>query len=285
MLKKILYYILPQSAFLSLKQQYMTARKKVYRPLNKDEIRSLLINKMGLTRGDIVFVHSSMDYLNIDFSPNTLLNLLLDIVGEEGTLLFPAWHFNYRAEKYLSNDNIFDVRKSPSAMGLLSELARRNKGAYRSLHPINSIVAIGRYAEELVAEHHTDIYPCGEKSPYYKMMILGAKIIGLGVTTHYISFVHCPEDIMKTGFPFQTRTDTVMSGKVRQVDGTVITLDTLVAHQDIAHRNMPSYFRKYVSPKILYSFRYRGNDFFIADSRKLFQRIDELARAGITIYS
>ena len=126
--------------------------------------------------------------------------MLIEIVGEEGTLIFPAWHFNYRAEDYLNKDLIFDLKRSPSAMGLLSELARRNKMAYRSVHPTTSIVAIGKYAKELTEEHQNSIYPCGEKSPYYKMMKYNAKIIGLGVTSHFVSFLHCPEDVVITSY-------------------------------------------------------------------------------------
>jgi aminoglycoside 3-N-acetyltransferase len=138
--------------------------------------------------------------LNIDFSPFKVLQILIDLVGPEGTLIFPAWHFNYRAEDYLKKENIFDVKLSPTVMGLLPELARRHSSAFRSAHPTTSIVAIGKYAKELTEDHEKSIYPCGEMSPYYKMMKYDAIIVGLGVTSHFVSFVHCPKMFFPKNF-------------------------------------------------------------------------------------
>ncbi len=138
--------------------------------------------------------------MNIDFSPFKVLQILIDLVGPEGTLIFPAWHFNYRAEDYLKKENIFDVKLSPTVMGLLPELARRHSSAFRSAHPTTSIVAIGKYAKELTEDHEKSIYPCGEMSPYYKMMKYDAIIVGLGVTSHFVSFVHCPKMFFPKNF-------------------------------------------------------------------------------------
>jgi len=257
----------------------------MHRPLSLLQMKDMLTNKMHLKHGDVVFIHSSMDYLNIDFSANKLLNMLIEIVGSEGTLIFPAWHFNYRAEDYLNKDLIFDLQRSPSAMGLLSELARRYKMAYRSVHPTTSIVAIGKYAKELTEEHQNSIYPCGEKSPYYKMMKYNAKIIGLGVTSHFVSFLHCPEDVLNEKFPVRTRTDKVFQGKVRLPDGLIVEVNTLAASSNIGDRDIPGFFKKYVPADILNVFKYKGNNFYIADSKKLFDKVVELAKSGITIYN
>lgn len=285
MIKKIAYKLLPPETFSKLRNWYFSSKKKLHRKLSKEQFSRILTNEMGIKKGDTLFIHSSMDYLNISLSAMELLNLLLETVGDEGTLIFPAWHFGYRAESYLQQDNIFDVRKSPTIMGLLPELARRHKNAHRSLHPTNSIVAIGKNAEALVSEHHSDIYPCGEKSPHYKMMRYGAKIIGLGVTPHFVSFVHCPEDIMKQEFPANTRTKQVYSAKVRKNDGTLIEVKTLAAHQDITRRNIPLYFRKHIPRDIFREFKISGNHFHVADSEQLFRKMVQLSEKGITIYS
>ena len=93
-------------------------------------------------------------------------------------------------------------------------MARRYPGADRSLHPTNSIVAIGKHADAIVGAHHFDIYPCGEKSPYYRVMQMGGIIAGRGVNANFMSFVHCPEDLKKQQFPVKTRLDEVFEAQV-----------------------------------------------------------------------
>jgi len=285
MLKKIVYLIFPERVYSKLRTFYLSNKNKLFGKITYSGMKKILESKMGITRGNTVFIHNSMDFLNIDFGASKLLNLLLEIVGEEGTLIFPAWHFNYRAENYLQDDLIFDVKRSPSAMGLLSEFARRNPQALRSIHPTTSIVAIGKHAAEIVADHHKSVYPCGELSPYYKMMKYHAKIVGLGVSSHFVSFVHCVEDVMKDGFPIKTRTGTIFDGKVKLLDGQVIVVKTLAASTGISKRNIPRFMKKYISKKAFHSFSCKGNDFYIADSEKLFSEISDLAHKGITIYN
>jgi len=284
-LNKLLYKILPDSIFLKIRSLYYKYQNRLYRPLSEEQFRDILIQKLGVGKGKTVFVHSSLGFLNIDFSPFKVLGILIDLVGPEGTLIFPAWHFNYRAEDYLKKDLVFDVKRSSTVMGLLPELARRHPLALRSNHPTTSMVAIGKNAGELIAGHEKSIYPCGEMSPYYKMMKFDALIIGLGVTSHFVSFVHCPEDVLKDKFPIKTRTDEVFTGKVRLTDGTVIDVETLAAHKNICHRNIPKYLKKYISSDIFTPYKIKGNYFYKAHSVELYDRIVELAEQGITIYN
>jgi len=282
---KILIKFFPLTFYYKARRIYRNLKKKLNRPLNEIELRSILKEKMGIQKGDVVFVHSSVDKLNISISPMRLLLLLQDVVGQEGTLLFPAWHFTERAEDYLDKDKIFDVRKSPVALGLIPELARRNQYSQRSLHPTTSIVALGKYATQLISEHGRSIYPCDETSPFYKMKELNAKIIGLGVSTEFLSFVHCPEDVMKHKFPIKTRKDNVYKGKVIDYNGNCLIIDTLVADKSISNRNIPGFIKKYVNPEIARDFSIRANQFFIVQSSGFYKCIVESAFKGITVYN
>lgn len=283
-LSKILYKILPVKKFSKIRFNYYSYRKIFYKPLSESQIRNIMVNKIGLHKGSVVFIHSSMDFLNTDVPAERILEILLETVGSEGTLIFPCWQFKYRAEDYLKKDKIFDVENSRTVMGVLPEIARQWPGALRSIHPINSILAIGKHAGELIREHHKSVYPCGELSPYYKMMNYDAVIIGLGVSSHFLSFIHCPEDIMKDKFPVKTRTDEIFEGKVRLKTTEIINVPTLVAHSNIVNRDLPKFVRKYLDKKTFKQFRIKGSDFFWADSKKLFDRVVELAEKGISIY-
>lgn len=285
LLNKFLYKVLPVSLFSQVRLKYYAYRKKLHKPLSEQELRLFLKNNLGVDKGKVVFVHSSFDFLNVDVTPYKLLTILLDLVGEEGTLIFPAWHFAYRAEDYLQKDLIFDVKRSPSVMGLLTELARRHPKAVRSLHPTTSIVAIGKYAHELTADHHKSIYPCGEQSPYFKMIKYNAIIVGIGVQTHFLSFVHCPEDVLKNKFPLQTRTSKTFKSKVKLLDNSVIEVETLAAHSNISKRDIPKFFKQYISTQIGRDIVYKGNSFFKVDATKLYDCIIELANDAKTIYN
>ena len=284
-LSKILFKILPKKIFSDIRYKFYTFKQKLYKPISEDKFKHLLSQKLGVQKGATVFIHSSMDFLNYEASPEKILEILLDLVGEEGTLIFPAWHFNYRAEIYLQKNKIFDIKRSPTVMGLLPETARRHPLAFRSIHPTNSIAAIGKHAEELLETHHKSVYPCGELSPYFKMMQYNAIIIGIGVTSHFLSFMHCPEDVMKDKFPIKTRTNEVFTGKIKLENGSIISVDTLAAHNNIVKRDFQTYAKKHLSNDIFTEYKLGGSYFFRADSNKLYNRVTELALQGITIYT
>jgi aminoglycoside 3-N-acetyltransferase len=285
-IKKIIIHLLPDKKVKTLRRKYRFFRQRLHKPMSEDFFRNLLTQKLGIKKGDTLLIHSSMDFLNIDFSPFLVLDILLDTVGEEGTLIFPAWHFNCRAEDYLQKeDSIFDVARSKAVMGFLPEVTRRKPEAQRSLHPTTSMVAIGKNAKEIISGHEKSIYPCGERSPYYKMLKFNAKIIGIGVNSNFLSFVHCPEDVMKDEFPVQTRTKQVFSGKVKLTTGEIISVETLAAHKNIQKRNVPAWLKKYVPKAIFSAYRIHGSDFFTSDATALFNKAVELAKQNKTIYN
>ncbi len=285
-IKKIICKIIPNHKIAKIRNKYYVVRQGFHRPISEDFFMNKVLFRLGINKGDTLFIHSSMDFLNIDFSPLRLLDILIDTVGKDGNLIFPAWHFNYRAEDYLKDDStVFDIKRSPAVMGLLPELARRLPGAQRSIHPVSSVVAVGINAEEIVGSHEQSVYPCGELSPYYKMLKYNAKIIGLGVNANFLSFVHCPEDIMGKDFPIQTRTDKLYIGKVRLISGEIVHVETLAAHQNIQKRNIPVFLKKYISGEIYSAYRIHGSDFYVVDANALFDKMIGLAKQNKTIYN
>ena len=108
-------------------------------------------------------------------------NVLKELVGEEGTLLVPLFLFEARNIIMYKEQKIFDVKRTPSQVGLFTELFRRTEGVTRSLHPTHSVAAWGKHSKELVAEHHLGT-AFGEKSPVYKMQRYNGLVAGIGVT-------------------------------------------------------------------------------------------------------
>jgi aminoglycoside 3-N-acetyltransferase len=287
MINNLLRYLkknLPKSFFIRLRKIYYFILKKVHLRISEKELREILTDKLGIKKGSVVFIHSAVDKLYLKFPYYDLLPILRDAVGPEGTLLFSCSHILIRAEEYLMKPGaVFDVKRSVTIRGILPEMARMEKDAFRSLHPTNSVVAIGKYAKELTYSHQDTIYPCGEKSPFYEIIKYNGIIVGLGVDVDRLSFVHSVEDVMKEEFPVKTRLDKVFECKVIDYERNVRYINTLVA-KEMKYRNVRRFMKNYIPKNICNYFSYKGVSFFRADANKLFEKLVILAREGKTIY-
>jgi aminoglycoside N3'-acetyltransferase len=274
---------LPVTFYKKIRKGYFYLLKKRQRKFSKDGLKAFLKEELDLQEGVDVFVHSSKNQVNLDFPFSEVLPLLLEIVGKEGTVLFPCWENIKNFEDY-SKNSIFDVNTTKGDMGVLPELARGRKDAFRSIHPINSIVAIGKNAEWYTSGHHQDIYPAGFKSPLHKLKERNGLVIGIGVSTRYLTFVHCVEDTMPGIFPSPTRKSEPLTFKVRNSSGELMEVASLVPHQAIAIRDVPRFMKKNISRDIARDVRNGGTNFFTVHTKELAERMQELAKKNITIY-
>jgi aminoglycoside 3-N-acetyltransferase len=74
----------------------------------------------------------------------------------------------------------FDSRQTPSCVGKITEIFRSLPGVVRSLHPTHSVAAIGPRAAWVVAGHEDAATPCGDATPYVKVIEAGGQILFLG---------------------------------------------------------------------------------------------------------
>lgn len=261
---------------------------KVYRfklhKFTETEIRELFIS-FGITKGSVVFIHSSMNQIKTAFPFYKLTNILLDIVGDEGTLMFPCWQGIADFDKHVKDDVVFDVKRTPSFLGILPELARRRKDAKRSLSPFNSVVAIGNNAEYYVKDHHLDELSLGVNSPFYKLAQENGIILGIGVTSRYLTFVHCVEDTFDGQFPMQVRYLETTPMKVKTLTKELITVNVKLPHPNISRRNIPDFLKKHIDPTIASDLKIKGTNFFLAKANPLLSEMNKLAKQNITIYT
>src|SRR6185436_12883375 len=180
---------------------------------------------------------------------------------------------------------IFDVRRTPSYTGILTEFARRQRKAIRSLHPTKSVCAIGPAAKELTATHHLSPYPYDMNSRYYKLIAGGGKIVGLGATTNYVSFVYCVDDALKEKFPVRVYHDELFAAPCINYEAEQVVVKTF-AHDmsTTVHPDMPEWMREYVSEAACRDLMVRGMRFFRADAPKLFAEMMSLAERDIIAY-
>ena len=145
---------------------------------------------LGLSAGDIVCVHASLSRLgHIVDGADSIIDALMDVVGEDGCVLMPSFSMAGSMEDFVNGEPVFDVRNTPSRVGLLTEVFRQREGVQRSLHPTNSVSAWGRHAESLLENHELSPTPYGRDTPYGRLAERQNTYI-LMLETHIHSLLH-----------------------------------------------------------------------------------------------
>src|SRR5947209_4832214 len=128
--------------------------KKNKPAVNHEDIVSGL-RKLGLRGGEIVTMHSSLSSFGwVDGGPETVIAAVREVLGPEGTILVPTmtlWSSLIREKAGNAPLIPYDPDHSPcdKNMGSIPETLRRLPGAIRSVHPMESVAAIGKHAAEL----------------------------------------------------------------------------------------------------------------------------------------
>lgn len=97
----------------------------------------------------LLVVYSSWQTLRLQAKPGQLIDLLRSRLSPDGILAFPTAPFGGTLLEYLQKNPTFDLKRSPSCRGLLTEVARRRKDAFRTPQPAAPYSLIGEGAEEL----------------------------------------------------------------------------------------------------------------------------------------
>lgn len=179
--------------------------KDASQTVKKEQILDDLKN-IGVRSGDILLVHSALSKIGfVEGGPDALIDVFLEALGETGTLLMPSFQGGGE-HKILCQGCVFDLRTSPSELGLLTETFRKKKGVIRSVSPTHSTAGCGAMAEEILKDHHLCNVSVGRGSPYEKLVMMNGKILLLGVghgcdtTLHYVENVNGAPTVCKELF-------------------------------------------------------------------------------------
>jgi aminoglycoside 3-N-acetyltransferase len=152
------------------------------KPFSENELINV-IRDIGLKKSDIAFVHSDLNKfgvikdkkgrLQLLLHPETLFNAFQNVLGENGTLVVPAYTNLWPKAK------LFSLKDTPTNSGAFSEYVRQNKNSLRSYHPWLSIAAIGKKGFEIVRNIDKSSYD--PQLPYGKLHQLNAKMVMVGV--------------------------------------------------------------------------------------------------------
>jgi aminoglycoside 3-N-acetyltransferase len=158
--------------------------------------------RLGVAPGDTLMVHSSFDgFLGFRGAPADVIRALQDAVGPEGTILMPTLPFSGTVVDYAATQPLFDVRRTFSQVGLITEVFRRSPQVIRSLHPTHSVAAWGAKAGAFIANHELAATPCGPATPWGRLLDYDAKVLLLNVPGRTMTFFHTIEEALEPVLP------------------------------------------------------------------------------------
>ena len=170
---------------------------------------------LGVEAGDTLLVHSSYKSFGpVDGGPQTVIRALELAVDTEhdGTLVMPTFNFGF------NKGEPWDVRTTPSKMGVLTELARQDPRAKRVFHPFYSFAVLGKHAEMLGGLRYKSAYE--RNSVFGKLRDLDGKIMVIGLSyTNSMTFFHHIEQMEGVDYRFLKQ----FTGEVTDADGRTYT--------------------------------------------------------------
>jgi aminoglycoside 3-N-acetyltransferase len=178
------------------------------------------IRDLGVNEGDSLLVHSGFRRTSgFSGGPSEVIDCLLRVLGPRGNLLMMSMPYRGSSQRYAAGDPVFDVVRSPSAVGLISEVFRRREGVLRSLNPLHPLLAYGPLAAWLVADHDKTAWSCGKGSPFDRFLKLDGKFLFLDAPYRSLTFMHFVEDALREHLPVRLYDETPAVLRVRDAAG------------------------------------------------------------------
>ncbi len=181
--------------------------------MTKNQLRAAF-EEFGLGSGDAVFLHSSLSSIgHVDGGASTVVQALLSVLTEKGTLAAPAFTFGNKV-------TTLDLAHDRSGMGRISEEVRTLPGARRSAHLYHSVAAVGPNAVELTRVHGPSAWAAD--GPFWKLCELDFYILMLGLSYVTCTLFHLIEQMVQVPYRRWIQRD----GALREPDGVERPLPT-----------------------------------------------------------
>jgi len=243
--------------------------------------------KIGITKGDIVLVHSSLSRIgHLSDGPKTFVDALMNVVGSEGTILMPTSPNAVFQADYIRENKIFDVLNTPSKTGKITEYFRTMPYVKRSLHPTEPVSAIGANVDYFLDEHFGQLTPYTFKSPFYKVSEKRGKILYIGVTLSMAGTnLHTLEDAVDFKFPIYL--DEIFEVEILDADGKKHRVKTKV-HNPIfsKKRKCDDLIPMFVQEGAMQKVKIGEAETLLVDAKKFFDSmIKNYKDKGVTMYT
>lgn len=173
------------------------------------------LRELGIKKGDTLLVHSSLrSFGTVKGGAPAVIRALLDVVGERGNVVMPTLSFSSIHEQA----PFFDVNKTPSDCGIITETFRKMPGVIRSVHPFSSASAFGPDSRSIAGIHQPT--PCGVDSPYYRVFERKGYSLFIGSGWKANTLFHVAEEMVN---PPYLRYKVFPNVKVKTASGEMVT--------------------------------------------------------------
>lgn len=220
---------LPLALRKAMKARVHTARRwyvRRFRSYGPDELTAAL-QRVGVRRGDALLLHSGFSELHgFRGSIDELIDTFETTLGAQGHLLMVTLAYRDSAYEYLKRLNRFDVRRTPSMMGMVSEMFRRRPTVRRSLHPTHPVAVAGPKADWFVAGHEQCVHACGDGSPFDKLAQADGCCVFFNTPFATFTFFHHLEHLVAQRLPFPLYTAATFDVNVIDAQGQPMRVTT-----------------------------------------------------------
>jgi len=146
---------------------------------------------VGVQKGDLLNVKCSLKSIGhqIDGGAKTLVEALIETIGEEGTIVTDSFVTVFPIKKLLRDKTLVSTDDTPSYAGTIANAMVSYTGRYRSSHPVQRFVCIGKLAKQLTDNHKPESYAydvlrvMAENGGKNLKIGTDEKVVGVG-TTH-----------------------------------------------------------------------------------------------------
>ena len=173
-------------------------------PYTREKLIQDFLN-LGIAHRDTLFIHSSFKSLGpVEDGAGTVIAALEAAVEEAGLILIPTFSLLPGLEERVA---AWNVDKTPSTVGWLTEFFRQMPGTHRSNHYSHAVAARGKDAKTFVSDHLRregyqspwDHSPWGKTygthSPMFRAYTMNAKLLMIGVDYETSTYIHLVEVI------------------------------------------------------------------------------------------
>lgn len=276
----------------ALREAYLAGRNRltpllrlVHGTFGVDDLRLHLQQRVG-EDFEILMVHSSVNNMKPMFTGSALdlVRMLIDFCGPARTLAMPAFYFGEAgvgAYPTFVKQPRFDLTRTPSQMGLATELFRRMPGVVQSRHPVYRLAALGPLSQALTQGHEHADTAAGRGTPFEFMAAHDTRIIGVGKPVQVLTQAHHTEDLMGDAFPIPSHVNIPLP-MVLVERGKEIAFE-------LRSRSVEGQFdiwkvRGLMSPSTLLEWKFRGVPMFATRAADVSRQLFDAAQRGQTLY-
>lgn len=244
------------------------------------------IRTLGLGASDAVLVHSGFRRTSgFTGTPVDVIDCLLQVVGPAGHLLMMSIPYRGSSQRYAESNPLFDVRRTPSAVGLISEVFRRRPGVVRSLNPLHPIIACGPMAAWLTIDHEKTAYSCGKGSPFERFLKMDGKFLFVDAPYSSLTFMHYVEDYFRERLPLALYNPAPATLRIKDSTSAEFTVRQFFFSQEArARRNFGVIEEALRDQAAIRSARIGNTRLLLVDARQVFDCAARLVEQGRGFY-